>query len=135
MITAYNSFEKIVEQCFDFDSKRFDNDRDFRIKTEIKNIWEFLIKNKPGLIKTLNIKGNESVSLMKEYLTVHSLSFEGHARLREMVLCMSEYMDYCTKPKGEKFNKIYKEFVEMVKPDGRSNAENYFKEHSHNNDR
>ena len=125
MNTSYYTFGKIVEQCFDFDSERsvIVDDKDFRIRMKIKNIWDFLINNKPELSET-------SVT---EYLAVYSFSFKGHARLREMVIAMSEYMDYHNEPKGENFNKIYKDFVEMVKPDGRSNAENYFKEHSNDN--
>lgn len=134
-MTAYNTFEKIVEQCFDFDSER-SIDTDIKIKLKIENISEFLIENKPELVKNFIVKGKEytrAFFVIREYLMVYSFSLEGHARLREMVMCMSEYMDHHGESKGENFNKIYKKFVEMVKPDGRSNVENYFKEHS--NDR
>lgn len=128
-MTAYDTFEKIVEQCFDFDSER-SIDTDIKIKMKIENISEFLIENKPELVKKFIVKGYISaIFVIREYLMVRSFSFEGHARLREMVMCMSEYMDRHDEPKGENFNKIYKEFVEMVKPDGRSNAEEYYKTH------
>lgn len=134
-MTAYNTFENIVEQCFDLALKRSTVDDKLIIKSIIENICVFAFENNPKFAKKYDaeIKGFVSrASIMRDYLSVHPLSFKGHARLREMVICMSEYMDYhdYDAPKGETFYKIYKEFVEMVKPDGHSNAENYFREHS-----
>ena len=139
-MTAYNTFEKIVEQCFDYalersaDGRPVDAEgRKARIDRWIESIYFFIVEEYPEskLARAFNInRFPGAVSIIRDYLTVHPFSFKGHARLREMVIYISEYMDYHDEPKGENFNKIYKEFVEMVKPDGHSNAENYFREHS-----
>ena len=136
-MTAYNVFQKIVGQCFEYTLESSTTTDKLFIESIIENISAFVVGTKPEskLSKKYNaeIKRFRCVrysSITLDYLMVHPLSFEGHARLREMVIYMSEYMDYHDEPKGENFNKIYKEFVEMVKPDGHSNAENYFREHS-----
>ena len=121
-MTAYNTFEKLVEQCFDYALERSADGqprpvdvecRKARINLIIENIYFFIITSgsrsntKSILAKAFNENEYQgAISIIRDYLSVYPPSFEGHARLREMVIYISEYMDYHDEPKGDNFYKI-----------------------------
>ena len=115
MPNTHYAFINVVKQCFNLESMSVTDD--LKAVHIVQDIWE----------ESDNPKKLEINS--REYLSVPPFGYEGHARLRQMVIYMSEYMDKRNIEKGETFNKLYTQLVEMVKPDGRSNAEEYYKAH------
>lgn len=115
MPNTHHAFINVVKQCFNLESMSVTDD--LKAVHIVQDIWE----------ESDNPKKLEINS--REYLSIPPFGYEGHARLRQMVIYMSEYMDKRNIEKGETFNKLYTQLVEMVKPDGRSNAEEYYKTH------
>jgi len=115
MPNTHHAFMNVVKQCFNLNTTSVTDD--LNTLHIIQDIWEE--SDNP---KKLKIKASD-------YLSIPPFGYEGHARLRQMVIYMSEYMDKHNIEKGEAFNKLYTQLVEMVKPDGRSNAEEYYKAH------
>lgn len=115
MPNIHHAFINVVKQCFNLNSKSVTDD--LEAVHIIQDIWK----------ESDNPKKLEITS--REYLSIPPFGYEGHARLRQMVIYMSEYMDKRNIEKGETFNMLYTQLVEMVKPDGRSNAEEYYKTH------
>lgn len=115
MPNIHHTFINVVKQCFNLDNVKVTDE--LQARHIVQDIWEE--SDNP---KKLEINASE-------YLSIPVYGYEGHARLRQMVIYMSEYMDKRNIEKGETFNKLYTQLVEMVKPDGRSNAEEYYKAH------
>lgn len=115
MSNTHHVFINVVKRCFNLDNMKVTDE--LQAMRIVQDIWEE--SDNPEKLK---IKASD-------YLSVSSFEYEGHARLRQMVIYMSEYMDKRNIEKGETFNKLYTQLVEMVKPDGRSNAEEYYRAH------
>ena len=115
MPNTHHAFINVVKQCFNLESMSVTDD--LKAVHMVQDIWE----------ESDNPKKLEITS--REYLSIPPFGYEGHARLRQMMIYMSEYMDKHNIEKGETFNELYIQLVEMVKPDGRSNAEEYYKTH------
>lgn len=115
MPNIHYAFIDAVKRCFNLNTASLTDD--LNASRIIQNMWEE--SNNP---KKLEIKA-------RDYLSISPFGYEGHARIRQMMIYMSEYMDKHNIEKGEAFNALYTQLVEMVKPDGRSNAEEYYKSH------
>lgn len=116
MPNTHDVFINVIKQCFNY-LDPIDVLADINVRLIIQNIWD----------ESDNPKNAEITA--REYLSIPPFSYEGHARLRQMMIYMSEYMDKHNIEKGETFKEQYKQLVEMVKPDGRSNVEEYYKTH------
>lgn len=116
MPNAHDVFINVVKRCFNLNNMKVTDD--IQARRIVQDILE----------ESDNPKNAEITA--REYLSITPFSYEGHARLRQMMIYMSAYMDKHNVKKGETFKEIYKQLVEMVKPDGRSNAEEYYKTHN-----
>ena len=79
MPNTHHAFINVVKQCFNLESMSVTDD--LKAVHIVQDIWE----------ESDNPKKLEINS--REYLSIPPFGYEGHARLRQMVIYMSEYMD------------------------------------------
>lgn len=110
-MNTYYTFIDIVKRCFNLNTASMADVLD--ASRIIQHIWE----------------ESDNPKKLEDYLSIPPFGREGHARIRQMMIYMSEYMDKHNIEKGETFNRLYTQLVEMFRPDGRSNVEEYYKAH------